>query len=146
MAERELGAPIRRLQWRIRRRAAERRRRTAISPVSPLAVDNSSSLIARSENFGLSSGSSCGAALAVGEGERSISTSAPEEGNETENADLDRNPRLDKKRRIPSAEEMEEFFAAAEKQEQLRFLDKYNFDVVRDAPMAGRFLWISAAP
>ncbi|XP_078444463.1 uncharacterized protein LOC144713676 [Wolffia australiana] len=126
------GAP---LQWRRRRPATERRRRTVVDPAS---------LASNRENFELS------VSLEAIEEEsfRSNSRSAefPEEGNEAENADLDRNPRFDKRRRIPSAEEMEEFFAEAEKQEQLRFLNKYNFDVVRDAPMAGRFLWISAAP
>ncbi|XP_078444774.1 uncharacterized protein LOC144713908 [Wolffia australiana] len=142
------GAPIRRLQWRRRRTAAETRRKTAVLAISRSDHADLARLIARGEEFDL--GDPSESRNSSFEGERSgfsgCSVAPPEEGNEAENADLDRNPRFDKRRRIPSAEEMEEFFAEAEKQEQLRFLNKYNFDVVRDAPMAGRFLWISAAP
>ncbi|KAF8730303.1 hypothetical protein HU200_017287 [Digitaria exilis] len=43
---------------------------------------------------------------------------------------------------MPPADEIREFFAAAEKAEAERFAAKYNFDVVRGVPLAGgRFEW-----
>uniref|UniRef100_A0A7N0UBP9 Cyclin-dependent kinase inhibitor domain-containing protein n=1 Tax=Kalanchoe fedtschenkoi TaxID=63787 RepID=A0A7N0UBP9_KALFE len=45
--------------------------------------------------------------------------------------------------RMPPEAELEEFFAAAEKQVQQRFTNKYNYDVVNDVPLAGgRYEWI----
>ncbi|CAA6664975.1 unnamed protein product [Spirodela intermedia] len=41
----------------------------------------------------------------------------------------------------PSETEMEEFFLVAERQERKRFADKYNYDVVKDVPMEGRYKW-----
>ncbi|KAK9056675.1 hypothetical protein SSX86_024037 [Deinandra increscens subsp. villosa] len=43
---------------------------------------------------------------------------------------------------MPSAAELEEFFTKAEKYEQKRFAEKYNFDIVKDVPMDGRYQWI----
>ncbi|XP_057415030.1 cyclin-dependent kinase inhibitor 4-like isoform X2 [Lotus japonicus] len=45
-------------------------------------------------------------------------------------------------RNIPTAYEMEEFFACAEKQQQTKFMDKYNFDVVYEVPLPGRYEWV----
>ncbi|XP_058764176.1 cyclin-dependent kinase inhibitor 4-like [Vicia villosa] len=45
-------------------------------------------------------------------------------------------------RNIPTAYEMDEFFAFAEKQQQAIFMEKYNFDVVNDVPLPGRFEWV----
>ncbi|XP_027337794.1 cyclin-dependent kinase inhibitor 4-like [Abrus precatorius] len=45
-------------------------------------------------------------------------------------------------RNIPTAYEMDEFFAFAEKQQQTIFMDKYNFDIVNDIPLPGRFEWV----
>lgn len=42
----------------------------------------------------------------------------------------------------PTAEEIDEFFSAAEKYEQKRFTEKYNYDVVKDIPLEGRYQWI----
>ncbi|KAL3531116.1 hypothetical protein ACH5RR_010438, partial [Cinchona calisaya] len=39
---------------------------------------------------------------------------------------------------IPSAAEIEEFFAPAEQQQQ-EFINKYNFDIVNDIPLPGRY-------
>uniref|UniRef100_A0A803NKP5 TF-B3 domain-containing protein n=1 Tax=Cannabis sativa TaxID=3483 RepID=A0A803NKP5_CANSA len=41
----------------------------------------------------------------------------------------------------PPRNEIEEFFAIAEKTEQKRFTEKYNFDVVKDTPLDGRYQW-----
>ncbi|KAL4588739.1 hypothetical protein LXL04_001634 [Taraxacum kok-saghyz] len=47
---------------------------------------------------------------------------------------------------LPTAAEIDEFFSVAEKKEQKRFTDKYNFDFVNDAPMEGRYQWVRLKP
>ncbi|KAL1826138.1 hypothetical protein DCAR_0314328 [Daucus carota subsp. sativus] len=47
---------------------------------------------------------------------------------------------------IPSTHEIEEFFAFAEQQQQKRFIEKYNFDVVNDTPLPGRYEWVRVSP
>lgn len=43
---------------------------------------------------------------------------------------------------VPPAQEIEEFFAAAEAAQAKRFASKYNFDFVHGVPLdAGRFEW-----
>ncbi|XP_010926378.1 cyclin-dependent kinase inhibitor 1 [Elaeis guineensis] len=42
---------------------------------------------------------------------------------------------------MPSEDEIEEFFAAAERDQWQRFSAKYNYDVVNDAPLEGRYEW-----
>ncbi|KAK4492428.1 hypothetical protein RD792_003235 [Penstemon davidsonii] len=49
-------------------------------------------------------------------------------------------------RNIPTALEMEEFFAHAEQSQQRLFMDKYNFDVVNDLPLPGRYEWVRVMP
>ncbi|GAY54862.1 hypothetical protein CUMW_160030 [Citrus unshiu] len=44
--------------------------------------------------------------------------------------------------KIPSAAEIDEFFTAAEKREQERFAEKYNYDIVNDLPLEGRYQWV----
>ncbi|KAE8797767.1 Cyclin-dependent kinase inhibitor 6 [Hordeum vulgare] len=51
-----------------------------------------------------------------------------------------------KKGRSPPAEEMEAFFAAAEGDVARRFAAKYNYDVVKDAPIDGRYEWVRVRP
>lgn len=48
--------------------------------------------------------------------------------------------------RMPSASEIEEFFAAAEKYEQKRFAEKYNYDIVKDYPVEGKYEWVPLHP
>lgn len=43
---------------------------------------------------------------------------------------------------IPSASEIEEFFTRAEQQQQRWFIEKYNFDVINDEPLPGRYEWV----
>ncbi|KAA8550636.1 hypothetical protein F0562_002320 [Nyssa sinensis] len=45
-------------------------------------------------------------------------------------------------RNFPTAHEMEEFFTCAEQHEQRLFIEKYNFDVVNDLPLPGRYEWV----
>ncbi|EOX93943.1 hypothetical protein QUC31_004361 [Theobroma cacao] len=47
---------------------------------------------------------------------------------------------------IPTTHEMEEFFACAEQQQQQQFIEKYNFDVVKDMPLPGRYEWVQVTP
>lgn len=44
--------------------------------------------------------------------------------------------------KMPLSSEIEEFFSVAEKYEQKRFADKYNYDIVKDVPLEGRYQWV----
>ncbi|KAF7132197.1 hypothetical protein RHSIM_Rhsim09G0055300 [Rhododendron simsii] len=44
-------------------------------------------------------------------------------------------------RHIPTAKEMDEFFAGAEEKQLRQFIEKYNFDPVNNAPLPGRYEW-----
>ncbi|KAL1809920.1 hypothetical protein ACET3Z_026910 [Daucus carota] len=48
--------------------------------------------------------------------------------------------------KMPSDAEIEEFFAAAEKKIQKEFTEKYNFDIVKDKPLKGRYEWAPLKP
>ncbi|XP_010245983.1 PREDICTED: cyclin-dependent kinase inhibitor 5 [Nelumbo nucifera] len=50
------------------------------------------------------------------------------------------------RRNIPTTNEMEEFFAGAEQQQQRLFTEKYNFDPVNDMPLPGRYEWVRVEP
>ncbi|KAG8384395.1 hypothetical protein BUALT_Bualt04G0113600 [Buddleja alternifolia] len=43
---------------------------------------------------------------------------------------------------MPSEDELEEFFSAAEKNLQKQFIDKYNYDIAKDEPLEGRYEWV----
>ncbi|KAK8650779.1 hypothetical protein V6N13_140405 [Hibiscus sabdariffa] len=47
---------------------------------------------------------------------------------------------------IPAAQEIDEFFACAEQQQQWQFIEKYNFDIVNDLPLPGRYEWVKIMP
>ncbi|KAL8541370.1 hypothetical protein ACS0TY_002574 [Phlomoides rotata] len=47
---------------------------------------------------------------------------------------------------MPSAEELEDFFATAEKYEQKRFAEKYNYDILKDVPLEGKYQWVRLLP
>ncbi|XP_038703283.1 cyclin-dependent kinase inhibitor 3-like isoform X2 [Tripterygium wilfordii] len=42
----------------------------------------------------------------------------------------------------PIMHEVEEFFAYAEQQQKREFVEKYNFDIVNDLPLPGRYEWV----
>ncbi|KAK6116247.1 hypothetical protein DH2020_050043 [Rehmannia glutinosa] len=44
--------------------------------------------------------------------------------------------------KMPTEAELEEFFADAEKNLQKQFIDKYNYDIVKDEPLEGRYEWV----
>ncbi|KAK4378423.1 hypothetical protein RND71_000285 [Anisodus tanguticus] len=45
--------------------------------------------------------------------------------------------------KVPPEAEIEEFFSVAEKREQKRFAEKYNYDIMKDVPLEGRYQWVS---
>ncbi|KDP26393.1 hypothetical protein JCGZ_17551 [Jatropha curcas] len=57
-----------------------------------------------------------------------------------------RRARNDIERNIPTTHEMDEFFACAEQKQQRLFSEKYNFDVVNDLPLPGRYEWVQVIP
>ena len=48
--------------------------------------------------------------------------------------------------KMPTEAELEDFFAAAEKKLQKRFAEKYNYDIVKDEPLEGRYEWVRLKP
>lgn len=64
----------------------------------------------------------------------------------TSSTATNRRVQCDLQRNIPTTWEMEEFFACAEQQQQRLFMEKYNFDVVNDIPLPGRYEWVTANP
>lgn len=52
----------------------------------------------------------------------------------------------DKPQKMPTESELDEFFASAEKDIQKRFQHKYNYDIVKDMPMEGRYEWVEIKP
>lgn len=55
-------------------------------------------------------------------------------------------PRPSIAEKMPSGDELDEFFAAAEKNLQKKFIDKYNFDIAKDKPLDGRYEWVHIQP
>lgn len=53
---------------------------------------------------------------------------------------------IDSRRKTPPAAELEEFFAKAEENLHKHFKDKYNYDIVNDVPLKGRFEWVELKP
>ncbi|KAK4482390.1 hypothetical protein RD792_009545 [Penstemon davidsonii] len=47
---------------------------------------------------------------------------------------------------LPAARELEELFGHEERSKQLIFIEKYNFDVVNDLPLPGRYEWVRVTP
>ncbi|CAH1450393.1 unnamed protein product [Lactuca virosa] len=79
--------------------------------------------------------------------EYSLSTSTPQKKKKKTGAANDatsgRKPPPEKS---PSPAELEEFFSEAEKYEQKRFTETYNYDIVKDVPMEGRYQWVRLKP
>ncbi|XP_061994007.1 cyclin-dependent kinase inhibitor 4-like [Rosa rugosa] len=64
----------------------------------------------------------------------------------TNSADANRRIQNSSQRHIPTAHDMDEFFAGAEEEQQKQFIDKYNFDPVNDKPLPGRYEWEKLDP
>ncbi|XP_073146951.1 cyclin-dependent kinase inhibitor 3-like [Henckelia pumila] len=54
-----------------------------------------------------------------------------------------RNTRI---RSMPTDHELEEFFSQMEEAQHRHFIDKYNFDIVNDLPLPGRYIWEKLSP
>ncbi|XP_010547079.1 PREDICTED: cyclin-dependent kinase inhibitor 3 [Tarenaya hassleriana] len=61
-------------------------------------------------------------------------------------AAMARRDRDNSHRIVPTTCELEEFFVYAEQQQQRLFMEKYNFDVVNDLPLPGRYEWVQVFP
>ncbi|XP_022149452.1 cyclin-dependent kinase inhibitor 7-like isoform X1 [Momordica charantia] len=48
--------------------------------------------------------------------------------------------------KMPTESDLEEFFISAEKNLQKCFAEKYNYDIVEDVPLEGRYEWIRLKP
>ncbi|OMO74122.1 Cyclin-dependent kinase inhibitor [Corchorus capsularis] len=59
---------------------------------------------------------------------------------------LSPSPSSAKQPKTPSQAEIDDFFTAAEKYEQKRFAEKYNYDIVKDVPLDGRYQWVRLKP
>lgn len=76
----------------------------------------------------------------------SVSTSTPKKKNSAPPNEATSRRKPSAAAKTPSAAELEEFFSEAEKYEKKRFADKYNYDIVKDAPMEGRYQWVRLKP
>ncbi|XP_039054144.1 cyclin-dependent kinase inhibitor 7-like isoform X1 [Hibiscus syriacus] len=65
------------------------------------------------------------------------STSRPSEANSRRRSTVEK---------MPTEAELEEFFAAAEKKVKKQFAKKYNYDIVKDEPLEGRYQWVRLKP
>ncbi|KAK8710338.1 hypothetical protein V6N13_145668 [Hibiscus sabdariffa] len=65
------------------------------------------------------------------------STSRPSETNSRRRSTVEK---------MPTEADLEEFFAAAEKKVKKQFTEKYNYDIVKDEPLEGRYQWVRLNP
>ncbi|XP_022727278.1 cyclin-dependent kinase inhibitor 7-like [Durio zibethinus] len=65
---------------------------------------------------------------------------------EMESPEKKKSPTTAKPPETPPQAEIDEFFTVAEKYEQKRFTEKYNYDIVKDVPLDGRFQWVRLKP
>ncbi|XP_009147875.1 cyclin-dependent kinase inhibitor 7 isoform X2 [Brassica rapa] len=66
---------------------------------------------------------------------------------EMDSATTTKTERQEKKAKAPPTQaELDDFFSAAERGQQKRFSDKYNYDIVNDTPLEGRYEWVSLKP
>ncbi|XP_061341266.1 cyclin-dependent kinase inhibitor 7-like [Gastrolobium bilobum] len=78
--------------------------------------------------------------------EMSHSSELPENLQELESMETNYRHPLSTAQNMPTELELEEFFATAEKDIQKQFQDKYNYDIVKDVPLEGRYEWIQLKP
>nr|ALV85618.1 cyclin-dependent kinase inhibitor 5 [Prunus persica] len=64
----------------------------------------------------------------------------------TNSAEANQRIQSSSQRHIPTAHDMDEFFAGAEGEQQRQFIAKYNFDPVNDKPLPGRYEWEKVDP
>ncbi|KAJ1419122.1 Cyclin-dependent kinase inhibitor [Sesbania bispinosa] len=78
--------------------------------------------------------------------EMSYSSELRENSQELESMETNSHRPRSTAQNMPTELELEEFFATAEKDIQKRFQDKYNFDIVKDVPLEGRYEWVQLKP
>ncbi|KAF8410040.1 hypothetical protein HHK36_002560 [Tetracentron sinense] len=78
--------------------------------------------------------------------ESSTRETTPSSDIRTELDELEFMARPSEAEKMPSEEEIAEFFSAAEKDEQKRFAEKYNYDFEKDVPLEGRYAWVRLKP
>lgn len=66
--------------------------------------------------------------------------------NEFESMETNSNRPISSPKNMPTEFELEEFFSAAEKNIQRKFQEKYNYDIVKDVPLEGRYEWVQLKP
>lgn len=66
--------------------------------------------------------------------------------NEFESMETNLNRPISSPKNMPTEFELEEFFSAAEKNIQKKFQEKYNYDIVKDVPLEGRYEWVQLKP
>nr|GEY55142.1 cyclin-dependent kinase inhibitor 7-like [Tanacetum cinerariifolium] len=87
--------------------------------------------------------------LEVSENERDDSDARERESTPTSKLNdeiVEKKPKSAEKVKSPPAAEIEAFFAAAENDLHKRFKEKYNFDIVNDVPLKGRYEWVELKP
>ncbi|XP_008805250.2 cyclin-dependent kinase inhibitor 1-like [Phoenix dactylifera] len=74
------------------------------------------------------------------------SSSGVDEWSDLESTVEGKSTRRPRAEMMPLEAEIEEFFATAERDERQRFAAKYNYDVVIDVPLEGRYEWLPLIP
>ncbi|CAJ1929677.1 unnamed protein product [Sphenostylis stenocarpa] len=90
--------------------------------------------------------STCNGAAQIQRKEMNRSSELLENSEEPESMEINSRRASSKAPTMPTELELEEFFATAEKDIQKRFQDKYNYDVVKDVPLEGRYQWVQLKP
>ncbi|KAE9622158.1 hypothetical protein Lal_00032807 [Lupinus albus] len=121
--------------------------------VSPSSVSESGKLEAEEESVDLGMEGSCGENFLEGEDiDRSSRESTPcsliMDSNSITTPGSSTRQRTHQinhenvQRIFPTAQEIDEFFAHAERKQQAMFIEKYNFDIVNDVPLKGQYKWV----
>ncbi|XP_027361415.1 cyclin-dependent kinase inhibitor 7-like [Abrus precatorius] len=90
--------------------------------------------------------STCNGGEEIERKEMSHSSELRENSQELDSMETDSRLPITTAQNMPSELELEEFFATAEKDIHKRFQDKYNYDIVKDVPLEGRYEWVQLKP
>ena len=90
--------------------------------------------------------STCNGGQEIERREMKSSSELRENSQEPEPMEINSHRVLSKAKAMPTELELEEFFAASEKDIQKRFQDRYNYDIVKDVPLEGRYEWVQLKP
>ncbi|XVF15573.1 hypothetical protein REPUB_Repub09cG0166000 [Reevesia pubescens] len=70
----------------------------------------------------------------------------PEELDSTSRQSEANSCRISTVEKMPTEAELEEFFTSTEKKLQKQFAEKFNYDIVKDEPLEGRYEWVRLKP